>query len=157
MKIEDNSAKVAFPPPLVFVGFLLLGFVIDRIAGLDGLPISRSLLIFAGAAFIGLGIALIFGAVGLFRRAGTPPEPWREVTAIVTTGIYRATRNPMYVGMAAVTLGLALVCNSIGALILLPLSIIAIQTQVISREENYMRGRFGDTYAAYCKQVRRWI
>ncbi len=157
MQIDENSAKVRFPPPLVFVGFLLIGIIIDRIAGLSGLWLSSSLRLLLAAAAAGLGIAMILTAVFGFRAAGTPPEPWREVTAFVTSGVYRFTRNPMYLGMAAIYIGLALGISSVAAILLFPVVIIAIRTQVIAREEAYMTRAFGDTYIDYCKRVRRWL
>lgn len=157
MKSDDNSAKVTFPPPLVFIGFLLAGLVIDDIAGLDGFGLPLSLRLLLAAAMIGPGIALIFSALGGFRRAGTPPEPWREVTAFVASGVYRFTRNPMYLGMAAISLGLTVALESTAALLLLPIAIIAIRTQVIAREETYMQQAFGTPYSDYCKRVRRWL
>ena len=157
MKSDDNSAKVTFPPPLVFIGFLLAGLVIDDIAGLDGFGLPLSLRLLLAAAMIGPGIALIFSALGGFRKAGTPPEPWREVTAFVASGVYRFTRNPMYLGMAAISLGLTVALESIAALLLLPLAIIAIRTQVIAREETCMRQLFGTPFTDYCKRVRRWL
>ena len=157
MKSDDNSAKVTFPPPLVFIGFLLAGLVIDDIAGLDGFGLPLSLRLLLAAAMIGPGIALIFSALGGFRKAGTPPEPWREVTAFVASGVYRFTRNPMYLGMAAISLGLTVALESTAALLLLPIAIIAIRTQVIAREEAYMQQAFGTPYSDYCKRVRRWL
>ncbi len=157
MKPDENSAKVIFPPPLVFIGFLLIGTVIDWMAGLTGFGLPQSLRLLLAAAAAGPGIALIFVAVGGFHKAGTPPQPWREVTAFVSTGVYRFTRNPMYLGMAAIHLGLALAIDSVAALFLLPAAIIAIQTQVIAREEAYMTQTFGMPYSDYCKRVRRWL
>ena len=157
MKSDDNSAKVTFPPPLVFIGFLLAGLVIDDIAGLDGFGLPLSLRLLLAAAMIGPGIALIFSALGGFRKAGTPPEPWREVTAFVASGVYRFTRNPMYLGMAAISLGLTVALESTAALLLLPIAIIAIRTQVIARKEAYMQRAFGTPYSDYCKRVRRWL
>ena len=157
MKADENSAKVIFPPPLVFIGFLLIGTVVDRIVGLTGFGLPLSLRLLLAAAAGGPGIALIVAAVGGFRKAGTPPEPWRKVTAFVSTGVYRITRNPMYLGMAAIHLSLALAIDSIAALLLLPAAIIAIQTQVIAREEAYMTRTFGMPYSDYCKRVRRWL
>ena len=157
MKIEENSAKVSFPPPLVYIGFLLIGLAIDRCAALNGLALPLTLRLLLAAAAIGPGIALILGAMGVFRTAGTPPEPWREVTAIVTTGVYRFTRNPMYLGMAGIYLGLALATDSLAALLLMPVVLFAIQTQVIAREEAYMVMRFGAPYEDYCAHVRRWL
>jgi protein-S-isoprenylcysteine O-methyltransferase Ste14 len=157
MKIEDNSPKVRFPPPLVFIGFLLIGLVIDRVAGItgSGMPVSFRLVLAAAAA--GPGIALVVAALGGFRQAKTPPEPWREVTALVKTGVYRFTRNPMYLGMAGIYFGLALGMDSIAALALLPIVILIIQTKVIAAEEAYMLSSFGSAYRNYCNQVRRWL
>jgi protein-S-isoprenylcysteine O-methyltransferase Ste14 len=157
MQIDENSAKVRFPPPLVFIGFLLIAAVIDRLAGLSGLQVPLSLRLLLASAAIGFGLAVGIAAIGRFRRAGTPPQPWREVTALVTTGVYRFTRNPMYLGMASIYLGLALAIGSIAALALLPVVIIVIQAQVIVREEAYMTRAFGAPYADYRKRVRRWL
>jgi len=157
MAIDDNSAKVRFPPPFVYIGFLLIGLVIDRLAALSGTGASLTLRLWLAAAAIAPGAALIIAAMGGFSRAKTPPEPWREVTALVTGGIYTFTRNPMYLGMAAIYVGLALAADSLGALTLLPIVLIAIQTQVIAREEAYMAQRFGAAYRDYCIRVRRWL
>lgn len=157
MNIEENSAKVRFPPPLAFLGFLLIGLVIDRVAGLAGWGLPTSLRLLLAAAATGLGLALIVPALGGFRKAKTPPEPWREVKALVKTGVYRFTRNPMYLGMAGIYSGLALGMNSVSAIVLLPIVIVIIRSQVIAAEETYMAKTFGAAYRDYCDQVRRWL
>ena len=157
MKTDDNSAKVGFPPPLVYLGILLIGLVVDRIVGFAGIGLPLPLQFLLAAATVGPGIALILLAIFGFRAAATPSEPWREVTAFVTTSIFRFTRNPMYLGMAGIYTGLALAINSVAALLLLPVVIVVIRTQVIAREEAYMAQRFGMPYIDYCKQVRRWL
>ncbi|RWK68142.1 MAG: hypothetical protein EOR45_35550, partial [Mesorhizobium sp.] len=85
----------------------------------------------------GAGVVFLAGALGLFRKAGTRPEPWQPTTAMVTSGVYRVTRNPMYVGMAPVYAALALALGSLIALILLPASVLVIHRRVILREEQY--------------------
>ena len=157
MKTDDNSAKVGFPPPFVYVGILLIGLVVDRMVGFAGIGLPLPLQYLLVAATVGPGIALILLAIFGFRAAGTPAEPWREVTAFVTIGVYRFTRNPMYLGMAGIYTGLALGINSAAALLLLPVAIFAIRTQVIAREEAYMTMTFGTPYIDYCKRVRRWL
>jgi protein-S-isoprenylcysteine O-methyltransferase Ste14 len=157
MNIDENSAKVSFPPPLVFVGFVLIGLIVDRTAGLSGFGAPSSLRLLLAAAAAGPGLALILLAIFGFRAAGTPPEPWREVTAFVSTGVYRFTRNPMYLGMAGIYLGLALGMNSVGALLVMPVTIFVIRTQVIAREEAYMTQTFGTPYIDYRRRVRRWL
>ena len=103
------------------------------------------------------GIALVGWALGLFRRAGTRAEPWHPSSALVLDGVYRFTRNPMYLGMAAIYAGIALIFDSAVSLLLgIPL-ILIIQRTVIAREERYLTARFGDDYRRYMSQVRRWI
>ncbi len=156
MTEEQDRPAVRFPPPLVFLGFVLLGLVIDRLAGWAALPGGVVQLLFGAASLLG-GLFLIIGALGLFRRAGKNPEPWTGTATLVTDGIYRRTRNPMYLGMAFAHLGLALLLNSIGALVTLPLAVLAINHFVIPAEEAYLDRTLGVPYQQYCRRVRRWI
>src|SRR5688572_16371575 len=93
----------------------------------------------------------LFPYTTLFR---SPSQP---TTVIATTGPYRWTRNPMYLGMALVYAGLAIGFDAPIAFALLPLVLIAIQTQVIGREERYLEAKFGDDYRRYKAEVRRWL
>jgi protein-S-isoprenylcysteine O-methyltransferase Ste14 len=156
MKADQDSAQVTFPPPFVYLGFLLIGIAADR-----WLPWSFELtedIRFALAgALAAMGLYLLIGAQGRFRRAGTDLKPWKATTAVVDHGVYGFTRNPMYLGMALIYVALAVAFLSIGALILLPLVIFVIRTQVIAREERYLESKFGDAYLAYKQRVRRWL
>jgi protein-S-isoprenylcysteine O-methyltransferase Ste14 len=96
-------------------------------------------------------------AAGMFRRLGTNVPPSQPTTLIATTGPYRWTRNPMYLGMALIYSGLAIGLDGPIAFALLPLVLIAIQTQVIAREERYLEAKFGDDYRRYKAEVRRWL
>ncbi|WP_066552169.1 methyltransferase family protein [Croceicoccus bisphenolivorans] len=154
--IDEDSAKVRFPPPLVFIGFLLIGWLVDDLFGLNP-AIPAMLRWLLGAVAIVSGLAVIAMALLRFRQSGNPPEPWKRDTAFVAEGIYRLSRNPMYLGMALLAFGIAVATNSLGSLLTLPLSIIAIQTQVIRREEAYLSRTFGQAYEDYCNSVRRWI
>lgn len=153
---DPDSANVRFPPPLIFVGFLLIGLVLDKALGLYA-AIADALRWGLGGAALLTGLTLIGAALMLFRKAGNNPEPWRRDTALVGGGIYRFSRNPMYLGMALVTFGIAVMADSLGALITLPFAILAVRTQVIAREEAYLAARFGDPYREYCHRVRRWL
>jgi protein-S-isoprenylcysteine O-methyltransferase Ste14 len=101
--------------------------------------------------------AVAAGAIGRFRRAGTAAEPWRPSTALVTGGVYRFTRNPMYLAMVLLHLGLALAVDSAVALALLPSLLALVQAGVVLREERYLERRFGDEYRRYRASVRRWL
>ena len=84
-------------------------------------------------------------------------EPWRPSTALVTEGVYRFTRNPIYLALALLHLGSALAFDSALALASLPFALAAVQAGVVAREERYLEGKFGDEYRRYKSSVRRWI
>ncbi len=152
-----TSAGVVVPPPLIFSGGLAAGVLLDRFVigwttSLSGMP--RYL---PAVLLIGIGAALIAAALGLFRRAGTRPEPWQPSSALVTGGLYRYTRNPMYLGMALCHAGFALAFASPTALILLIPVIAVIQYGVIAREERYLAATFGTPYRLYQTKVRPWL
>ncbi len=157
MDVDDDSAQVRFPPPFVYIGILLIGFVVGRFIGKPGIgldPVTGGVV----GVMIGLiGIAVILSAIGLFKRIGNNLEPWKPATGIVRDGVYRVTRNPMYLGMALIFAGVALFFDSLAALMLLPVVIIIIQTTVIAREEKYLEAKFGEDYLSYKNEVRRWI
>jgi protein-S-isoprenylcysteine O-methyltransferase Ste14 len=158
VKVERDSAGVRFPPPLAFAGTLLAGWVLGKLLGQPGVPflgghMTRNLGWFALVA----GFAIMLTAIGLFRKAGTDPKPWKTATSFVTDGVYRWTRNPMYLGMALIYAGIALILDAAIALILLIPLVYMIQREVIEREERYMEAKFGEPYRTYKANVRRWM
>ncbi|NTH80778.1 isoprenylcysteine carboxylmethyltransferase family protein [Agrobacterium rhizogenes] len=157
MAVEPDSAGVRFPPPLIYLGALLLGLLAERFVSLRSFGIDWRLLATTGVLLFVAGVAMMLAAAGLFRRLGTNAPPTQPTTLIVTTGPYRWTRNPMYLAMALIYAGLAIGFNGPIALALLPLVLIIIQTQVIAREERYLEAKFGDEYRRYKVEVRRWL
>jgi protein-S-isoprenylcysteine O-methyltransferase Ste14 len=154
---KRDTAGVLAPPPLIFGLPLVAGFLLDRYV--IGLSTGIDADLRYGAAGVLIAVAVVFaaGALGLFWRAGTSPEPWHPTTAIVTNGVYRITRNPMYVGMTLIYIGAALAVDSLLALALLPPTLVVVHYGVIRREERYLAAKFGDDYRRYLAQVRRWI
>lgn len=147
---EDNP-HIVVPPPLIFGGLLLVGLWFDlNSPNLSLVPISGMLL-------IGVGITVIILALGLFRKSDTRPEPWKPASALVISGIYERTRNPMYLGMATLSLGIALLFQSVAAVLLVFVATAVIDRFVIVREEAYLRRRFGEAYRVYQSKVRRWL
>lgn len=96
-------------------------------------------------------------AIGVFRRAGTTPNPTGEVTAFVIAGPFRWSRNPMYLGLVLAQTGVAFLLGNAWVLILLPLSFLVLDRVVIAGEERYLEGKYGAAYTAYRQQVRRWL
>ena len=153
---NDHSGVIA-PPPLVFLSLVLTGVAADRFFLGAGTHVPDAAK-YGLAAALGLAaVVFLAGALGLFRAARTRPEPWKPTTAIVTGGVYRVTRNPMYVSMALACAGLALAADSLSGLALLVPAVFVIHTGVILREERYLEAKFGAEYLAYKARVRRWL
>jgi protein-S-isoprenylcysteine O-methyltransferase Ste14 len=111
----------------------------------------------AGGVIIVAGLLLLVSANGLFVRAGTGVIPFRDVSALVTSGIFRYTRNPMYLGMALVLLGCAVTVGAVSALPVPLVFALIVQARFILPEEAMLRGLFPGEYPAYCQRVRRWL
>lgn len=112
---------------------------------------------YAGALPVVVGIAITATAAGAFRRAGTPVVPFERSTALVTGGLYRFTRNPMYLGMTLLLVGVAMLWGSLGAFLPIPLFVAVVTVRFIRGEERFLEDLFGDDYRAYKRRVRRWI
>jgi len=155
---NSDSAGVRIFPPAVFLGGLLVGYVLHWFWPVPIASPAWSLVVrIVGIAIALLGFAIMFAALAAFQRAGTPPAPWEPTTKLTFEGPYRFTRNPMYFGMGLILGGLALAGNALWPLIALVPVIAIIRTQVIAREEHYLSIKFGEAYREYKARVRRWI
>lgn len=152
---ELDHAGVRVPPPLIYVAGLGLGLGIEQVVGTPSLP--RPAAIAAGVAGAVAAVLLDGGAMRRFLRHRTALEPWKPATTLVTSGPYRFTRNPMYLGMACLYAGLSLGFGLLWSLALLPVVALTVDRMVIAREERYLLRQFGDSYALYLRQVRRWL
>lgn len=154
---NDRSGVRVFPP-LIYAGLFALGYAVHRLAPVHLWPGGPPSVARAAAwLLIVASLALSASAVFLFRRAGTTPNPMQPTTAIVVHGPYRFTRNPMYVSLIVLYVGVALLVNSVWPPALLPVVVVLVQRQVIAREEAYLEAKFGEEYRAYKARVRRWI
>lgn len=155
----DRGPGVRLPPPLIFTLGLAAGGALQWLGpDLPQVPPGGLVALRSVAALLGLAsVLLLTAALGGFRRRGTDPRPWRPDSALVVDGIYRRTRNPMYLGMALLYAAIALGLNAAGPLLLLPAVLAVIRWQVIAREEAYLGRLFGPAYADYCRQVPRWV
>ncbi len=157
MSIEDH-ANVPVIPPVLFglgagAGFLLQWLVPIRLAP----PSVEAPVCFAGAALALLSLTFGGWAFATFLRARTTPHPNHPVSALVTWGPYRFSRNPMYVGLSGFTAGLALIANTPWVLAALPPVWLALRRLVIDREEAYLERRYGEEYRAFLARTRRWF
>ncbi len=103
------------------------------------------------------GAGIQIAAYRGFRRQRTPVMPGRRSTALVTGGVYRFTRNPMYLGMVLILVGGVIIGGSLGPATVPPLFAWIVQRQLVEPEEKALDARFGADYHAYRARVRRWI
>jgi protein-S-isoprenylcysteine O-methyltransferase Ste14 len=150
-----DTAGVIARPPLIYLGALGVGLGLDAVVGSGSLP--SPVAIPAGSALLIAGAGLLGSFARAFRGAETPIDPGTPSTAIVTSGAFRLTRNPAYLGMALAYAGIAIVSNAPWALVPLPAAIAIIDRGVIAREERYLERKFGALYTDYKRGVRRWI
>jgi protein-S-isoprenylcysteine O-methyltransferase Ste14 len=150
-----DNAGVRFPPPFIYLAGLLAGLLLERFVPLHiSLGPARWPL---GAIFLIGWLALWIGALPMFRAARTPVSPREPVTALMTSGIYGRTRNPLYLGMTLFSLGVAALMQSGWMLIFLIPVMLIIRFSVIAAEERYLERRFGEQYLGYKEKVRRWL
>lgn len=151
---DAESSGAAVPPPILFGGALALGLGLDRAgAGERG----SSALKFMGWAAIGGGALIGAATIAALKRAGSNVSPYAPATALVTSGVFRMTRNPGYVGATSIYIGIAMLARSIPSLVLLPVVLALLDRGVVDREERYLDRKFGDTYRRYREEVPRWF
>ncbi|HLJ87284.1 MAG TPA: isoprenylcysteine carboxylmethyltransferase family protein [Candidatus Angelobacter sp.] len=142
-------------PPIVYLVSLGAGVLIQLAIPLPFLPHTLGLLL--GAALIAVALLLFFWSAGTFRAAGTPIQGNQPTTAIVRTGSYRLSRNPIYLAFSLFELGIAIWVNSLWLLAALAGAMAVMHYIVIPREESYLEREFGAQYLDYKAAVRRWI
>jgi len=110
-----------------------------------------------GWLLLALGASLYVTAIAALRRAHTAVLPGDSATQLVTSGPYRFSRNPAYLGLAIVWCAVAALLNWGWPILLLPAVVIGQQLFVIRTEERHLAEMFGEAYSAYCRRVRRWL
>jgi protein-S-isoprenylcysteine O-methyltransferase Ste14 len=142
-------------PPVWLLLALAASFALDR-----WYPVVRLVQApwkYSGYAPLLFGALMSITAATAFRRAGTPVVPFEPSTALVTGGWFRLTRNPMYLGLSLILLGVAMIDGTLGAFLPLPVFVAILHFRFIRAEERFLEGIFGERYRAYRTQVRRWI
>jgi protein-S-isoprenylcysteine O-methyltransferase Ste14 len=153
---ERDKAGVVAPPPLIYAGTLLLGVLLSRRFPIPFL-LPRAVARATGWLLVVGGVVLLGWFEWAMRRAGTPTNPYKPSSGIVTDGPFRYTRNPAYLSMTTIYAGIAALARASWALLLLPVALGVIRRGVIEREERYLERKFGEEYLRYKASVRRWI
>ena len=150
-----GAQVVPIPPPLYYAAALVGGLLLQRAIPLE-VPIP-SVARPAGAVFLAAGLALNFAAVASVVIHKTTIVPHARVASLITVGVYRLSRNPMYTGLGVAVAGASLIAHSWWPLILLPAALVAVRKLVIDPEERYLIQRFGSDYDTYRAHVPRWL
>ena len=153
-----RTAGVIARPPVLFAAALIAGFVLDQWGRLALLNWSHATLHWVVGGTVSLvGLAIAAAGIRAFMRAGTAVPTVKPTLALVTTGVHAWSRNPIYLGMFLIYIGVGIaVRNPWIFALMLPLAI-TIRYGVVAREEQYLEERFGDAYREYKVRVRRWM
>lgn len=153
-----DTAGVIAPPPLIAAVAVAAGLALDRLlpAYVLSVLLTRPERIVVGGAIMAAGFALALPAVFAFRRAGTHVEPWKPSLALVTDGVFRRLRNPMYVGATLLLAGFAILFASDWTLVMTIVFALVVHFGVVKREEHYLEAKFGNAYRSYKAQVARY-
>jgi protein-S-isoprenylcysteine O-methyltransferase Ste14 len=139
-------------PPLVYLGAIGLGLLLHA-----ALPVELGVGAPAGVVAVLIAIGLLVFAVRTLRNAGTPVPGDRPTNAIVRTGPFRYSRNPIYLAFSLLQLGVAGLVNSVWLVATLVPAVMLMSFVVIPREERYLAARFPAEYSSYRSAVRRWL
>ena len=143
-------------PPVWWIGFVLLGRWISQHDPFSGI-ISHPIVDGVGVLLIVVGLVLIGMAILVMRHYRTTVIPRQTASALVSSGVFKYTRNPIYLGDALVLLGLFLHWGSLLALPLVVIFVWAIERRFIIPEEVHLRDKFGTEFERYAQNTRRWI
>lgn len=156
--LDADNPQLPVPPPVLTLGALAAAILLDWLP-LHFLapPLGFNLQVIVGVLLTILALWLVATAMRSFKREGTNVIPTQPALRIVTSGPYRFTRNPMYLGMVLVLLGLSLIFSLEWGVILTPVLWLAFDRLIVVREEAYLRRKFGATYEALLSRTRRWL
>ena len=152
---QADHAGVAFHPPLLLLAALALGFLLRWLVPLPGLTVPGSARI--GSVVVALSFGLFFWALATMLRGHASIPTNTPTDAIITGGPYRLSRNPIYLSMILLQLGVGIWTASPWFFILAAVCVALLTSGVILREERYLTRKFGDEYRSYKSRVRRWI
>lgn len=156
--MDNNKSEVPgviFPPPLIYGLGIGTGLTLEYFWPLRFLPGAIGTII--GIMLVAITVFIAFWTIRVFRLAATSPSPYKSSTAIISSGPFGITRNPLYVGLNLIMLGVGFWFNSLWVLLALPPTFLVLLFGVVLREERYLEQKFGKEYLDYKNSVRRWV
>jgi len=150
-----NTSIPKIPPPIFFLAALVVMILLNSFV-----PMGRWLYYpwrHLGIIIIVIGFSLSLGSGIYFRKLGTNPRPGTQANVLVTKGPFRFTRNPMYLGLLTMLIGVSILLGSYSPLFIIPLLFVILHTQFVLREEKLMEGWFAESYLEYKSKTPRWL
>jgi len=144
---------VLIPPPIIIAALCGVGLLLDRALPAPFPPLPA----WSGGILLAASLALAALCLKALRDAKTTLRPDRPNSALVRTGPYRYSRNPIYVAMLIMLTGIAVMAQSPGMLTLVPVAWLILDRYVVRREENYLNRRFGSAYLTFRNEAPRWV
>ena len=158
-KRDRSGAAVRVPPPISAVLTIVAGYFLGR-----WLPLLTEYELatpdrywIGGAVIVVSGFAFALWPLLLFRDTEQNPTPWSETPKIIVKGPYKFTRNPMYLSMVMFNFGFAIIFSEAWILAFMPILVLVLYHTAIKHEEAYLEEKFGESFLAYKRSVRRWI
>ena len=155
--MKTDSPGINFPPPLIYVVFFLAAVFIQKKIAIDDHFFKSQISTVIGILFCLLAVNYSVRSMNQFIQTKNTIIPNRPAQSLQTTGIYSSTRNPMYLALVLVYLGLSCLIGNWWNIILFPLLFLVIREFIIKKEEKYLARKFGQEYIDYCHRVRRWL
>lgn len=151
---KENAGVVA-PVPVIYGAALALGLAAEFT--LPTVPLPRTVTLWLGGVIIALSIPIVISAFRALTRARTAFDARKPTTSLVSDGAFHYSRNPTYLSLTLLYVGLALVLGSPWVLLMVVPAVALTQWGVVLREERYLEAKFGEEYRRYKTNVRQWL
>jgi protein-S-isoprenylcysteine O-methyltransferase Ste14 len=151
---SDNAGVIA-PAPILYGVTIAIGLVVERVAPMSLVPSPAST--WLASVFFAISIAIVVAAFSALAQAHTTFDARKSTTILVTTGVFRFSRNPTYLSLTLLHIGVAFATDSAWVFLMAVPAVAVTQWGVILREERYLNAKFGEAYRSYASKVRRWL
>jgi len=157
MKDDTDNPGVYIPPPLFYVLTFLAAVFIQKKAPINDILFHQPLTKIIGVILVLIALFFLVRSLRQFFQSKNTVITMKPAASLQTSGIYSITRNPMYVGLALVYLGVSCFVGNWWTIILFPFLLLLVQEYIIKREESYLVRKFGQEYMVYKTKVRKWL
>lgn len=158
MKLPNkDGAKVRFPPPLVFLAAIIAGVIVQRMSIPLSFSVAAGIRIAGGVLVLACGVGIVLSARIWFTRTGQNPIPWKPTPELILQGPYGFTRNPMYVGVTLLVVGLGVAVNDLWISLFAMPALLVVHFIAVLPEERYLAEKFGEGYQSFLARVRRYV